>query len=219
MRVPSDIRQTRLTGLAYLGIILCGVFAEGVARDGLMIDGDASATAQALQSQLGLFRASILADLAMLACDGLVAVLFFRLLRPHGPVLAKIALGLRLLQAATILWGVTFLMRIFPALQGGDDRAIYAALHAHGLIYDIGLIFFAGNCWAMAVLLHRAGGVPRLICNGIGVSGVVYLLGSLTHLIAAPWLGLIAPAYLIPLLAETALSLWLLITARITARL
>lgn len=208
-------RTARLTGLAYLGIILSGVFAEGIARGTVPVDQDPAATVAILRDNMRLFRMSIAADFFMLFCDLLVALLFFRLLRPFGQSLAATALVLRFLQAATILWGVTFLLGVFKSLSGGEDQAVYDALQSHGLIYDLGLIFFAGNCVIMAVLLTRSALGSKLIAWGLAASGLVYLTGSLTHLFALQWLAVVEPAYLIPLVTETALCLWLLTRGRI----
>lgn len=210
-----NILLPRLTGLAYLVIIGCGIFAEGYSRGRLIVPKDAAGTASQIAADLGLFRAGIVADSVMLLADVTVAVLFFRLLRPHGARLAQAAMGLRLLQAATILAGLSRLWLVGPALAADDPARVLALIEAHGLIYDVGLIFFAGNCLAMSVLLRRSGGVPKGIAWGIGASGLVYATGSLTHLFAPTALAYVEPAYLVPLLSETALALWLLLRGRI----
>ena len=207
--------RPRLAGTTYLAIICCGIFAEGYSRGSLIVPDDATATAARISADLGLFRAGRLADSVMHLADVTVAVVFFRLLRPHGAPLARIALILRLFQAATILGGLTRLWAVFPALAADAPARVMTLLEAHGLIYDIGLIFFAGNCFAMSVLLRRSGGVPTLIAWGIGASGLVYLTGSLVHFFAPTVLLYVEPAYLVPLVSETALALWLVVRGRI----
>ena len=90
---------------------------------------------------------------------------------------------------------------------------VFTGLHASG--YDIGLLFFGINSLAMAVLLWKSGGTPRIIAGGIGAAGIVYLTGSTIRLIAPDLAAGFAPAYALPLLAESALCLWLLIRARV----
>ena len=85
-------------------------------------------------------------------------------------------------------------------------------LHAIG--YDVGLILFAVNSVLMSVLLWRSD-VPKVIAVGIAASGLVYATGSLTRLVAPDWVVVMEPAYLIPMIAESALCLWLLIRARL----
>ncbi|NNK66559.1 MAG: DUF4386 domain-containing protein [Rhodobacteraceae bacterium] len=205
----------RLAGLAYLVIILCGVWAEGVVRGSLVIPGDASATADAIRAALGLFRASLLADATMALADITLAVLFFTLLRHIQPVLALLAMVLRLVQAGLIGASLIALAAVPGLVTSGDDSLALTFIGLHATGYDIGLIFFAVNCGLMAVLLSRSGGVPRVIVYGIAAAGAVYLTGSILRLLAPELAAGFAPAYLIPLVAESALCLWLLIRARI----
>ena len=207
--------NARLAGLAYLVIIACGVWAEGIARPSLITPGDAAATAQAISQNLPLFRASLGADLAMGVADVLLAVLFFLLLRGYGAGLALFALTFRLIQAGLIGASLILLAGVPMALETGmDDTALLLTrLHASG--YDIGLVFFGVNCLLMSVLLIRSPGTPGLLAYGIGASGIVYLAGSATRLFAPDLLPLVEPAYLLPLLAESALCLWLLIRGRV----
>jgi len=103
-------------------------------------------------------------------------------------------------------------------LQSGamDDSAdlalIFIAMHAYG--YDLGLIFFGVNCLLTAVLIVQSGFVPRVLGIGIGLSGLVYLSGSILRFLAPELHGIVAPAYVVPLVAETAFGLWLLFTPR-----
>ena len=215
---PSGAPETpplaRLAGLSYLVIILCGVWAEGIARPSLISPGDAAATAEGITANLPLFRASLGADLAMGLADVALAVFFFLLLRPFGPGLALFAMTFRLIQAALIGASLVLLAGVPAALEAGmpDTALLLTALHGTG--YDIGLVFFGVNCLLMAVLLTRAG-LPRALALGIGAAGLVYLTGSAARLFAPDLHPVIQPAYLVPLLAESALCLWLLIRGRI----
>ena len=72
-------------------------------------------------------------------------------------------------------------------------------------------IFFAVNCLLTAQLILRSGFVPHVVGLGIGLSGLVYLTGSVLRIAAPELHGFVAPIYLVPLVAETAFCLWLLI--------
>ena len=120
----------------------------------------------------------------------------------------------RLIQAALIGASLVLLAGVPAALEAGmpDTALLLTALYGTG--YDIGLVFFGVNCLLMAVLLTRAG-LPRALSLGIGAAGLVYLAGSAARLFAPDLHPVIQPAYLVPLLAESALCLWLLIRGRI----
>lgn len=55
-------RTARLTGIAYLGIVLCGLVAEFAVRMSLVVTDDATAGAADGAGSPGLFRAGIGAD-------------------------------------------------------------------------------------------------------------------------------------------------------------
>ena len=90
----------RPAGLSYLIIILFGIGAEMALRGPLIDWTSAAATAQALRDHRGLFRLSIGADMIMALCDGVRAVLIYRLLRPGDGGLALLAVVLRSVQMA-----------------------------------------------------------------------------------------------------------------------
>jgi hypothetical protein len=101
-------------------------------------------------------------------------------------------------------------MNLQAALLVSDVDLVlsFITLHAYG--YDLGLFFFTVNCLLTAQLMIRSAWVPRILGLGIGLSGLVYLTGSLLRFAAPELQALVAPAYLLPLIAETAFCLWLL---------
>lgn len=213
--LPIPSTHLRLAGVCYLVIILCGVGSEVALRGPLIDPTSAMDTARAIADQAGRFRLSIVADIVMAVADATLAALLFWLFRPVSAGLALGALIFRLLQSGVIAASLLNLQAAVLILQTGDTAPVadlaltFVALHAHG--YDLGLVFFAVNCLLTAVLIVRSGLVPRLIGVGIGLSGLVYLTGSILRFAAPDLHGLVAPAYLLPLCAETAFCLWLLI--------
>ncbi len=205
----------RLAGVLYLVIILCGVWSEAAVRSGLMHPGDPATTAAAIRDHDGLLRLSIAADTLMALADVGLAVAFYALLRHVQPVLALAAMAFRLVQSALIGASLILLAATPRLAAAGDDAHAYALFAMHGEGYDIGLIFFGVNALLMAALLWQSGRTPRLLALAIGAAGAVYLVGSYTRLLAPELHPAILPAYAIPLLAETAFCLWLLIRARV----
>ncbi|SFJ87456.1 DUF4386 domain-containing protein [Jannaschia pohangensis] len=208
-------QQSRFAGVCYLVIILCGVGSEVALRGPLIDFGSAEQTMQAINAEHMRFRLSIMADVVMALADAALAVLLFLMFRSVSAGLALGALVFRLLQSGLIAAG---LLNLQAALFFDDaEHALsFMALHAYG--YDLGLIFFAVNCFLTAVLIVRSGFVPRFLGIGIGLSGVVYLTGSVLRFVAPDMHGFIAPAYVLPLIAETAFCLWLLVLPRQSRR-
>lgn len=201
-------RHARLAGLLYLGIILFGLTGEVALRGPLIDWSDGAATAAALGADSFRFRLSVGFDLVMATLDIALALTFLRMLQSvHRPA-ALSATALRLVQAVILVANAAL---VWSAPDAANPLPLLAR-HAAG--YDLGLVFFAGNCLLMAWLLRATGRPPRWLPIGIAASGLIYLSGSLTRFFAPEINTLMQPAYLIPVISETGLALWLLFGRR-----
>lgn len=209
--------DTRLAGVLYLAIILLGITAEAILRGPLVDPDNAAATAAAVRAAPLRFHLGTAADLVMALCDVGLAALLYALFRPVSPVLALVAMVFRLVEAAGIGANLTLLQGAWlvvasPAGSLAEADALAALLlhlHAHG--YDLALAFFAVNSLTTGALIWRSGFVPRFIGVGIAAAGAVYLTGSFLRILAPGLAMNFAPAYVLPLVAESAFCLWLLI--------
>ena len=209
----------RPTGLLYLGVIALGLTAEFAIRQPLVAPDDAAATWSAITTNLPLFRAGLLADVAMVLADIGLAVLFFALLSRVHPKWALAAMVLRLMQAAVIAASLLAMIGAAILVTQGPARPemLLALIELHGMGYDLGLVFFGANTLITAWLLAGSGFVPRWLPPLLASAGLVYLAGSLTRLAAPEINALMQPAYLICIVAELALALSLLIAPRLQA--
>lgn len=214
-------RLARITGLAYLGIILTGIFAEFAVRGSLVVADDPIATARNIADSPGLFGVGIGADVVMIALDVTVAFGLFGLLRRVDRRLATAATALRLVQGAVIAVSLVALVRAlgFAGDAVGADGVVLAgpaqdaldAVERHALGYDVGLIAFALSCLVLGRLLMMSGFVSRPLAIGMSATGVVYLTGSLAALFAPSWSTAIDPLYVVPLVVETAFAIRLVV--------
>ena len=218
--LAPDLRgKAALAGVLYAVIIVAGIWGEAAVRAPLLYPDDPQRTATTVQAALGLVRASLATDVLMLIADVGLAVLLYRLLRAQGPTLAMAAMAFRLMQAAVLAANLLNLQFMVLLLDGarsaallGDSAAAWSTLllqaHAHG--YDLGLVFFGVNAVLTGALLWRAAWVPRALALLVVAAGVVYLIGSCIRLLAPGLSDAFAPAYALPLLAESAFCGWLL---------
>lgn len=211
---PLPPAQRRFAGLLYLVIILCGLGAELALRGPLIVPGDAAATAAAVFAGMIRFKAAIGVEIVMVMADIALAVLLWRFFRPVAEGAALMAMVFRLMQAAVIAANLMALVAVANGLAGpanamtDDTVAMLLALHGQG--YDLGLIFFGVNALITGWLLMRAG-APRWLGPALAGAGAVYLTGSFLALFAPAAAGLFQPAYLLPIFAESAFCLWLLL--------
>lgn len=211
----------RSAGLLYLVIIVLGLTGELVVRSGIVALGDAAGTAANILAAEGLFRFGFVADSVMLLADIGLAVLLYVLLRPVSKTLALMAMCFRLVQAAIIGGNLLHYHAALVALAGPAYGAalppeqlaavatLFLDLHSHG--YDLALLPFGVNCLLLGYLVYRSGFLPRALGVLLAAAGVVYLVGSYTRFLFPAAVETVAPIYLVAIVAESAMCLWLLI--------
>ncbi len=214
----DPVRHARASGFFYLLIIACGVWSEGFARGSLVVPGDAAATAANIAAAPALLRMSFAADTVMALSDVAVGILLFVLLAPVNRTLALVATAMRLTQAAVLTMNLndqnTALMLLTGATELDSGLAAQFALllmnaQSHG--YDLGLVFFGVNCVLTGLLVVRSKFLPRWLGYALVAAGFVYLAGSGLRFLAPDLHSGFQGAYAVPVLAETAFALWLIV--------
>ncbi len=210
-------RLSRRTGLAYLGIIATGIFAEFAVRGSLVVDDDPVATAGNIAESPGLFGVGIGADVVMIALDVVVAFGLLGLLSHVNRRLALAATALRLIQGAVIVLNLINLYRALGfardaidsngTVLAGPAHDALDAVERHALGYDAGLIAFGLSCLVVAWLLAAGDLVPRLLAFGMALTGVIYLVGSFAALFVPSASTVIEPFYAICLVVEVAFAI------------
>lgn len=215
------VSLARLSGLAYLAIILCGIFAQIVVRSSLIDWQDAHATAAAIMSQDTLFRLGLLADFLVFALDILLAVTFYRLLVPVDRGVALFALSARLVMSAVMV--TALLAQTAPLLLLGDSpiagqldaetantvSLFFLGLHNEG--YILGLMLFGLHCGALGILLVRSSYFPAFLGLLMGLSGISYLALGVVHF-GIPALSGVGGLLLLPAaLPEFVFAGWLIV--------
>lgn len=212
----------RLAGALYLGTIVFGLVAEVGSRGSLIVGSDAAATARAILANEALFRAGIVADLAMLACYVGVTALFLDIFRPVHASLSRMAaafslIGIAVLAADTLLLFVPlrllasspYLAALGPAQR---EAVTLLALKVHGDGYDVSLVFFGIYCLMLSWLIWRSGILPKAIGALMALAGACYLLNSIADLAMPAFARMLSPHLMDPtLIGEVALALWLLV--------
>ena len=220
-KLTNPRATARMAGVLYLIIIVLGIWSEAFVRSSLFIPDDPMGTTANIIGAEGLFRLSMAADAVMVIADVALAAALFLLLRPVSAPLALTAMLFRLIQAAIIGMNLLNQDAALAIINGGATLAAFEgaeldalaslSLMLHGDGYDIGLIFFGINSLLTGALLYMSGYFPKTLGLLIAAAGLVYLTGSFLVLLAPELAGPFSMAYALPLLAETAFCLWLLI--------
>jgi hypothetical protein len=212
----------RIGGALYLVIIVAGIFGEMFVRNGLIVSGDAAATAHNIAASPLLWRIGIAGDLVMHICDLPLILIFYVLLRPVGRNLALLYVLFTLTQTTVLVASkLALLTPLF--LSGGAaylaafdpqqlDAMAYLSIRADAYGFAFGLIYFGCACLVLGHLIARSTFLPRILGRLIQLAGACYLVNSFALILAPPIANRLFPAILLPaLIGEASLCLWLLV--------
>lgn len=178
----------RIIGLFYLLNILAGIFAQGFVSERLIAFSDAAVTANNILAHESLFRLGFAVYLIEMACQVVVTVLFYKLLKPAGRNVSLLAACLSLV--GIVIKTVSRLFYIAPllVLREGPYMSVFNAEQVQALallllkVNDqgaaIGLVFFGFYAVLKGYLIIRSTFLPRVL----GVLAVLAGLGLLTFL-------------------------------------
>ena len=215
--MTAGAKHARLAGLAYLGTIVCGVFAEVFVRGALAVPGDAVATAQAIFASEPLFRLGLVADLAMLACYIVVTILLHGLFRRASPMASAMAaafsmIGIAVLAGDTLLLAMILRMRDLAQSHPSLADTATLMLRVHGDGYKISLVFFGAYCLLLSWLIWSGHLLPKAVSLAVAAAGACNLVNSLAWLGTPEWAARLPQYFTMPtLMGELALALWLLV--------
>jgi hypothetical protein len=212
----------RLGGVLYLAIIVFGAFSEGYVMNTLIVAGDAGATAGNIMASRGLWSVAVAADLVIPVLAVVGVWISYVLLRPVSKTLVLLDVFLTLVSLAVEAVSKLFLLLVLPVLSTSNYLPAFEhrqlgvlanlALRAHGIAFDIALVFFGCACLVEGYLLYKSGYFPKFIGVLMQIAGLCYLISCFADLLAPSIADLITPAILLPpLLGELSYCLWLLI--------
>jgi len=222
--IMDSIKTTaRAAGILYLMIIIFAGFSAGYVRSGIIVPGNAEATATNIMASEGLFRIGFVSDLIAFLTDAAVAVLLFVLLRPVSKTLSVLAAALRLLAHPAIA-AINLLNHFIPLLLLGNadylsafqSEQLYAMvmifLDAHTTGYLIAGAFFGVHLLLLGWLLFRSDLFPGILGILVFIASLGYLTESFGNFLVPGHESVFAWIVAIPaVIGELSFALWLVI--------
>lgn len=216
MMRASPLLRARLAGFFWLLTIVAGVYAMMV-DSGIVVAGNAAATAANLADHEMLFRSGTAAILMSTAFYIVATLLVYELLRPVSRTVSLLAAFFSLVGCA--IGAVACVFDIAPFILLGGARHLnaftpeqlqslaLASISVRLQANDIGLVFFGLHCLLVGYLILKSTFLPRLLGGLMLIAG----LGWLTFLFP-PLAKSLNPYIIMPGgIGEAALSLWLLV--------
>jgi hypothetical protein len=215
--------NARATSIVYLLYFLTAFLGAFLMR-GLVIPGDAAATANKILTHEALYRSGFAVNLLANVLYIAVTALFYRLFQPVNRNISLLAAFFSLVGCSVQTFGGLF--QLVPLVILGDSQSLGAfnleqlqalallCLKLYSQIFNITLILFAFYDLLLGYLIFRSTFLPRILGVLLMIAGV----GWLTFL--WPPLATTLSSYVLPLgaLAEIVLMLWLLVKGVNVAR-
>src|SRR5258708_5142118 len=211
----SSRPRARITGVVYLVYFLTSVLGEFFLK-GLVVSGDAAATANNILAHQPLFRLGLATGLIATARYVAVTALFYDLFKPVNRSLSLLAAFFSLVGCAILAFASVFRIAPLVVLGGGQYLSVFKVeqlralaslfLELYGQGVNICFVFFGVYCLLIGYLIFRSVFLPRILGVLMAFAG----LGWLTFL--SPTLANYLRLYILALgvIAELARMLWLL---------
>ena len=207
----------RIAGLLYLITIIAGIVAQMVISGRIIVDGDATATANNILAHKELFQLGFTIYLIEMACQIAQTALFYILLRPVNRNIALLALIFSLIGCTIKTLSRLFYIAPLLVVGGPHYLSVFnsAQLQALALLLlnvndqaaGMALTFFGFSTLLHGYLIFKSTFMPRVL----GVISMVGGLGWLTFIYPPLGNQLFLYILLIGLVGGVSQILWLLI--------
>lgn len=228
-RLTSRRAAARIAGVGYVLLFALAIFANFMVREGLVVDGDASATVANLTASMGMFRLGLVAFLVIAVIDVVVAWGLFVVLREVHHDLALLAAWARLVYAAVLTVALVFFLQVIALLTDagigaaiGPDAGgaqVMLALGSFDAAWLVGLVIFGVHLVLVGVLLLRSRLVPRALGVLLVLAGTAYVVDTVAHALLPDYAAvanvMLVAVALPSMIGEGWLGLWLLLTTRL----
>ena len=186
MSIEASTRfKARVAGFFYFLLFPFGALSL-LARGGIVVKGDAAATAAGLLLHETSFRLSVAGDLLAVVSYVVVTALFYELFKPVNRSVALIAAFLSLVGCAIQAFACAFQLAPFVALGGEPYSSVfkadqlqalaYMSLRMYGPAYKIGLVFFGLYNLLNGYLILKSIFLPRFLGVFMVIAGLPFLI-------------------------------------------
>jgi uncharacterized protein DUF4386 len=213
--------MARIAGFLYLSFIVFMVTANVVGRMGIIVDGDATATAANIIAKGVRFRIGFVGDLLSALFFLLTAWALYALLKPVNRTLALLFLLLNVCGVAMQCFSMILLYAALPLLNGGGYLAVFTPdqLNAQAMffldLYKAGFysaqLFFGAWTLPLGYLIYKSGFFPKALGILLMVDCLAILVWFFQFALLPGHPAISYPGWAVSLVAEVSLTLWLLI--------
>jgi len=223
----SPRRAAQIAGAGYVLLFVLGIFANFFVREGLIVNGDAQATAANIVESEGLFRLGLVSFLVVFVLDVIVAWALYIVFRNTNRDVSLLAAWFRIVYTVFLGVAAVFFFQALQVLGGSDflnafdseqlNAQALVALDTFNATWLIGLVGFGIHLMLLGYLVIGSGSAPKALGFVLIAAGTGYVIDTVANAFLANYndyesIFLIIVA--VPsILGEGWLGLWLLLKA------
>jgi hypothetical protein len=184
----SAKKTTRIAGILYLVIFIASPVAFLIGKGGLLVPGDATATANNIMASETLFRTGIAAETVVFLVEIVMAAIFYVLLKPVSPILSLGAAFARIAEAVVQAVNLIPSILIFLISSGSAYLSVFApeqldaimllSLDLYGYVTLVWGFFFGLHLLLLGYLVYQSGYFPKIIGGLLVIAAFGYFLQS-----------------------------------------
>ncbi len=210
--------SARLAGLAYVLLVLTGIFSLAYAPGRLIELDDQAATLANLTAETALFRLAIAGELVCYAIFPVLLTFLHRVFARRGPSLALLMVLFAAVSVPISYLAVTEKLAALDIVAAGGDAPSLAAavadrLEAYNHRIRVAAIFWGLWLFPLGVLVMKSGAIPRVLGLLLALGCAGYLANAFGPILHAGYReSVISEIASIPAsLGEIGTALWLLV--------
>ncbi|MGK0274164.1 MAG: hypothetical protein ACI9N0_000538 [Ilumatobacter sp.] len=223
----SPRQAAKIAGVSYVLLFVLGIFANFFVREGLIVSGDAQATAANIAESEGLFRLGLVSFLAIFVLDVIVAWALYILFRNANRDVSLLAAWFRIVYTVFLGVAAVFFFQALQLLSGSDFLTVFDSeqLNAEALValdtfnatWLVGLVGFGIHLMFLGYLVIRSGFAPKALGYVLITAGAGYVLDTTANALLGnynDYESLFLVVVAVPsIIGEGWLGLWLLLKA------
>ena len=221
----SPRQAAKIAGAGYLVIFVLAIFANFFVVNGLVVPGDASATAANIAGATGLFRGGLLGFTVVFIVDVFIAWALYIVFRPVGRDLSLLAAWFRIVYTIFLGVGLVFFFLVLRLQSSAEylssfnagqlNAQVMAHIDAFSYLWLIGLVAFGIHLILVGNLMLRSGYISRLLGIILTLAGAAYILDTFAHAVLVNYESyktiflviVVAPS----VIGELSFAIWLLV--------
>lgn len=219
-------RQTALiAGFGYLAIFVLAIFANFVVLERLVEPDDAAATASNIAESETLFRFALVAFLAVVLLDILIAWSLYVFFRATSTEISLLAAWFRIVHAILMGAALVFFSLVLELVGGADYLAAFAPgqvdaqvaffLEGFDALWLLGLAAFGVHLVLLGFLVRRSAAIPKILGILLYLAGAAYVTDTVAHGLLASYADyetvFLALVVVPSVVGELAFAVWLLL--------